>query len=56
MKSFFLRSLGLKTRHRMTGKTIFQKTQLNTHCSGKNPVYKYNQFVSSIKAFMKKMI
>lgn len=49
-------SVASKTSHKMSGKNILQKTRLNTHHSGKNPIYKYNQFVSSLKAFMKKMI
>lgn len=60
MKNFFPQSLASKTSHKMTGKNILQKTRLNTQRSGKNPIYKYiqyiNQFVSSLKAFMKKMI
>lgn len=56
MKNSSPQSLASKTSHKMTGKNILQKTRLNTHRSGKNPIYKYNQFVSSLKAFMKKMI
>lgn len=56
MKKFFTQSLASKTNYKMTGKNRLQKTQPNIHHSGKNPIYKYNQFVSSLKAFMKKMI
>lgn len=56
MKNFFPQSLASKANYKMTGKSILQKIQPNTHHSEKNPIYKYYQFVSLLKAFMKKMI